>query len=54
MTFSINLKYQYGERVKDHINTLSIILFKQVKLTNTIQELRGKFGIDIIKSGGEL
>jgi len=103
LTFSLNVKYQYGERVKDHINTgrdfseqllkkevlvlfnkidkhpihnivqLNITLSnfgeskhitknlftqeddtKQVKLTNTIQELRGKFGIDIIKSGGEL
>ena len=102
MTFSINIKYQYGEKVKDHINTqrdfseqilkkeiiklfykidkhirhnivqINITLsnfsenkhitknlftqvddIKQVKLTNTIQELRGKFGIDIIKSGGE-
>ncbi|MCK5294504.1 MAG: DNA polymerase IV, partial [Arcobacteraceae bacterium] len=27
---------------------------KQAKLTNSLQKLRDKFGIDIIKSGGEL
>jgi DNA polymerase-4 len=103
MTYSINFKYQYGEKVKDHINTqrdfteqlfkseilklftkidnhpshnivqvnitlssfsehkqTTMNLFtqqddtKQSKLTASMQKLRDKFGIDIIKSGGEL
>ena len=103
MTFSLNIKYQYGDKAKDHINTQrdfselnfkneiiklfdkidnhpshSIVqinitlsnfsenkpitknLFtieddtKQQKLTASMQKLRDKFGIDIIKSGGEL
>jgi DNA polymerase-4 len=103
MTFSLNIKYQYGDKSKDHINTqrdfteqlfknevvklfdkidthpshhivqinitlsnfsenkpITTNLFtlendtKQTKITNTMQKLRDKFGIDIIKSGGEL
>ena len=103
MTYSINFKYQYGDKVKDHINTqrdfteqlfkseilklftkidnhpshnivqvnitlsnfsehkqTTMNLFtqdddtKQSKLTASMQSLRDKFGIDIIKSGGEL
>jgi DNA polymerase-4 len=103
MTFSLNIKYQYGIKVKDYINTqrdFTELLFKneiltifdkldihpshsvvqinitlsnftynksitkniftleddliQIKVTNTMQKLRDKFGIDIIKSGGEL
>lgn len=103
MTFSLYLKYQYGEKTKGYINTQrdfseqllkkeiikifttidnhishSIVqvnitlsnfskdkhtipnLFtqeedaKQVKLTKSIQTLREKFGIDILKSAGEL
>ena len=102
MTFSLNIKYQYGDKVKDHVNTqrdFTELLFKNeiiklfnkidkhpshaivqinitlsnfsenksitknlftqendsklVKLTNSMQQLRDKFGIDIIKSGGE-
>jgi len=102
MTFAINIRYQYGEKAKDFINTnrefselhlkqemiklfdtmdihkshaiiqLNLTLsnfaenkqttmnllsyeedIKQVKLTETMQTLRNKFGIDIIKSGGE-
>jgi len=103
MTFSLNVKYQYGTKVKDSINTqrdFTELLFKkeivklfdkidihpshsivqvnitlsnfsenkiitknlftqeddekQTKLTKSMQKLRDKFGIDIIKSGGEL
>jgi DNA polymerase-4 len=103
MTFSLNIRYQYGEKAKSFINTnrafselnfkqemiklfdivdthkshaiiqlnLTLSNFsenkpttmnllsleedtKQVSLTNTMQKLRNKFGIDIIKSGGEL
>jgi len=103
MTFSLNIKYQYGEKSKGHINTqrdFSEQLFKQeiiklfndidiykrhaivqinitlsnfsenklttlnlftleddtklAKLTASMQKLRDKFGIDIVKSGGEL
>ena len=103
MTFSLNIKYQYGEKAKGYINiqrdfseqlfkqemikifttidkhqshaivqvniTLSnfaenkhttLNLFtqeddiKQAKLTKSIQNLRDKFGIDILKSAGEL
>ena len=103
MTFSLHLKYLYGEKAKGHINsqrdfseqlfkqevlkiftkidkhqthdivqvniTLSnfaenkhttLNLFtqeddaKQAKLTESIQNLRDKFGIDILKSAGEL
>ena len=103
MTFSLNIKYQYGTRQKDHINTqrdfteqlfkneiikifskidnhpshnivqINITLSnfnehkqntmnlftqdndsKQSKLTASMQSLRDKFGIDIIKSAGEL
>ena len=103
MTFSLKIKYQYGDKAKDYINnnrtfteqhlkqdminifdkidnhpshavvqvniTLSnfqedkavtMDLFtleedsKQSKLTDSMQKLRDKFGIDIIKSGGEL
>ena len=103
MTFSLNIKYQYGDKTKDHINTnrtfteqhfkqemtnmfdkidnhpshavvqinitlsnfqeqklTTMNLFsqdedeKQTKLTASMQKLRDKFGIDIIKSGGEL
>jgi len=103
MTFSLNIKYQYGDKAKDHINTqrdFTELLFKneivklfekidnhpshsivqvnitlsnfsenktitknlftmetdekQAKLTASMQKLRDKFGIDIIKSGGEL
>jgi len=103
MTFSLNIKYQYGEKAKAHINTqrdfseqlfkqeiveiftsidthtshaivqinislsnfaenkhITLNLFtqkddaKQVKLTESIQSLRNKFGIDILKSAGEL
>jgi len=103
MTFSLNIKYQYGEKAKDHINTqrnfseqlfkqeilklftnidkhtmycivqvnitlsnftenkhTTLSLFtqeddvKQGKLTESIQSLRDKFGIDILKSGSEL
>ena len=103
MTFSLNMKYQYGEIVKAYINTqrnfseqlfkqelikmfnnidkhisypiiqinitlsnftenkpTTLNLFtqeddaKQIKLTESIQSLRNKFGIDILKSAGEL
>ncbi len=103
MTFSLKLKYQYGDKAKDsfssnrtfteqhfkeemtkifmridkHIShaivqiniTLSnfqenkpttLDLFtlnednKQKKITESLQKLRSKFGVDIIKSGGEL
>ncbi len=103
MTFSLKIKYQYGEKSKDSINTnrtftekhlkremstmfdkidkhpshsvvqinitlsnfqknkaVTLDLFsqeedtKQSKLTNSLQKLRDKYGIDIIKSGGEL
>jgi len=103
MTFSLNIKYQYGDKSKDHINTNRLfneqnlkqevlIMFKKIdihpshsiiqinitlsnfeevkkttmnllnyeddtkqsKLTASMQKLRDKYGIDIIKSGGEL
>jgi len=103
LTFSLKIRYQYGEKSKDYINTnrtfselnlkkniidlfnkidihpshaiiqLNITLSnfqenkavtfdiftfeqdkKQAVLTNSLQKLRDKFGIDIIKSGGEL
>ena len=103
MTFSINIRYQYGEKAKDFINTnrgFSELFFKQEmiklfdiidthkshaiiqlnltlsnfsenkpttmnllsyeedekqnNLTHSMQKLRNKFGIDIIKSAGEL
>jgi len=103
MTFSINIRYQYGEKVKDYVNTnrgFSELFFKQEmiklfdivdthkshaiiqlnltlsnfsenkpttmnllsyeedekqnNLTQSMQKLRNKFGIDIIKSAGEL
>ena len=52
-------KYKYGEKAKGHINTqreFSEQLFKSeiAKLTASIQNLRDKFGIDILKSAGEL
>lgn len=102
-TYSLNIKYQYGTRSKDHINSnrpyselhfkneivkifnkidnhpshaivqLNITLSnfqetnpttfdlfnyeedeKQSKLTASMQKLRDKFGVDIIKSGSEL
>jgi len=103
LTFSLKIKYQYGDKAKDYINTIRIFteqylkqemtnmfdkidnhqshavvqinitlsnfqkhklttmnLFsqeedtKQCMLTNSMQKLRDKFGIDIIKSSGEL
>ena len=103
MTFSLHIRYRYGEKTNAHINTqrnfseqlfkyemirlfhkidkhprhdiiqLNITLSnfrenkyktpnlftlqedeKQAKLTASIQNLRDKFGIDIVKSGGEL
>ena len=103
MTFSINIRYQYGEKAKDYINTnrgfaelllkqemiklfdkvdihkshaiiqlnltlsnfsedkpttMNLLSFeedkKQEDLTLSMQKLRDKFGIDIIKSAGEL
>ena len=103
MTFAINIRYQFGEKAKDFVNTnrnfselvlkqeminlfdridihpshaiiqlnLTLSNFaenkattmnllsleedtKQVNLTNSMQKLRNKFGIDIIKSAGEL
>jgi DNA polymerase-4 len=103
LTFSLYIKYQYGNKVKDFINinrnfsefilkqelikllinidihpshaivqinitlsnfaknkqnTLNIFAvqddIKQTKITNAMQKLRDKFGVDIIKSGGEL
>jgi len=103
MTFSINIRYQYGEKAKDFINTnrgfselffkqemiklfdivdthkshaiiqlnltlsnfsenkpttMNLLSFeedeKQNNLTQSMQKLRNKFGIDIIKSAGEL
>jgi DNA polymerase-4 len=103
MTFAINIRYQYGEKAKDYVNTnrgFSELLFKQEmiklfdivdthkshaiiqlnltlsnfsenkpitmnllsyeedekqnNLTESMQKLRNKFGIDIIKSAGEL
>ena len=103
LTFSLKIKYQYGDKSKDHINTnrnfselilkqellklfdkidnhpshaivqINITLSnfaefkqntldmftleeddKQTKITASLQKLRDKFGIDIIKSGGEL
>jgi DNA polymerase-4 len=103
MTFSLKIKYQYGSKAKDFINTnrlfseqhlkhemvkmfeaidihpthavvqVNITLsnfeenkaitmdllnyeddMKQSKLTESMQKLRDKFGIDIIKSAGEL
>ena len=102
MTFSLKIKYQYGDKAKDYINTnrtftelhlkqeiidmfnkidnhpshavvqinitlsnfqenkaVTMDLFtleedtKQSSLTASMQKLRDKFGIDIIKSGGE-
>jgi len=103
MTFSLKIKYQYGAKAKDSINsnrifteqhlkeemikmfmhidnhlshaivqinitlsnfqennptTLNLFTLnedtKQKKITESLQKLRNKFGIDIIKSGGEL
>ena len=103
MTFSINIRYQYGEKAKDYINTnrgfselflkqemiklfdrvdthkshaiiqlnltlsnfsenkpttMNLLSYeedkKQENLTQSMQKLRDKFGIDIIKSAGEL
>lgn len=103
LTFSLSIKYQYGEVQKSHVNnhrpfneqnlkhemitmydtidthksqaltqlTLTLSNFKetkvmtmdllnyeqdtqQAKLTASLQKIRDKFGIDIIKSGGEL
>ena len=103
MTFAINIRYQYGEKAKDYINTnrgfselvlkqemlklfdkidthkshaiiqlnltlsnfsenkpttMNLLSFeedeKQNNLTQSMQKLRNKFGIDIIKSAGEL
>ena len=103
MTFSLKIKYQYGSKAKDFINTnrlfseghfkqemvsmfsamdrhpthaivqINITLsnfeenkavtmdllhyendMKQSKLTDSMQKLRDKFGIDIIKNAGEL
>ncbi len=103
MTFSLKIRYQYGAKAKDFINTnrlfselhlkqeivtmfnsidmhpshpvvqVNITLsnfeankpvtmdllnyeedMKQSKLTESMQKLRDKFGVDIIKSGGEL
>lgn len=103
MTFSLKIRYQYGSKSKDFINTNRkfteqnlkqqiVLLFekvdihpthyiiqlnitlsnfsehkvittdlfnhqedtKKVKLADSIQKLRDKFGIDIVKSGGEL
>lgn len=103
LTFSLHVKYQYGETQKSHVNnnrpfneqhlkhemvtmfeqidtrkaqaisqlTLTLSNFKetkvmtmdllnyeedtqQAKLTASMQKIRDKFGIDIIKSGGEL
>lgn len=103
MTFSMNIRYQYGEKAKNFTNTnrsfselflkqemiklfdkidihkshaivqlnltlsnflenkpttMNLLSFeednKQVNLTNSMQKLRDKFGIDIIKSAGEL
>ena len=102
MTFALKIKYQYGDKAKDYINTnrtftelhlkqkmidifnkidnhpshaivqinitlsnfqehkaVTMDLFnleqdiKQSKLTASMQKLRDKYGIDIIKSGGE-
>ena len=101
-TFSLKIKYQYGDKVKDsntfnrifteqhlkeemikmfiridkHLShalvqinitlsnfqenkptTLNLFTFdddiKQKKITESLQKLRSKFGVDIIKSGGE-
>ncbi|MBT4571802.1 MAG: DNA polymerase IV [Campylobacteraceae bacterium] len=103
MTFSLNIKYQYGEKSKDsfysnrnfteqHFKEEVVSMFnkidnhpshsivqinitlsnfqknkavtldlfnqeedtKQANLTSSLQKLRDKFGIDIIKSGGEI
>jgi len=103
MTYSLNIKYQYGDKSKDYINsnrlfnemyfkealielfnkidnhpshcivqvnislsnfeenkpmTMNMLHYeqdtKQSKLTQSLQKLRDKYGIDIIKSGGEL
>ena len=103
MTFALKIKYQYGDKAKDYINTnrtfteqllkqemtdifdkidnhpshsvvqinitlsnfqenkaITMNMFtleddtKQAKITATMQKLRDKFGIDIVKSGGEL
>ena len=103
MTYSLNIKYQYGSKAKDHINsnrlfneryfkeavvelfntidnhpshnivqvnitlsnfeenkimTMDLLNYendiKQSKLTASLQKLRDKYGIDIIKTGGEL
>ena len=103
MTFTLHIKYQYGEKTKGYVNTqrdfseqifkqemlkvftsidkhtfhaivqVNITLsnfaelkhitpnlftqdedIKQAKLTQSIQTLRDKFGIDIVKSAGEL
>jgi len=103
MTFGINIRYQYGEKAKDFVNTnrgfselylkqemiklfdkidihrshaiiqinltlsnfsenkpttMNLLSYEEDKkqsiLTNSMQKLRDKFGIDIIKSAGEL
>jgi DNA polymerase-4 len=103
LTFALNIKYEYGDKAKDYINTnrtfselvlkqelsklfdkidnhkshavvqINITLSnfqeykqntldmfkleedtKQTQITASLQKLREKFGIDIIKSGGEL
>jgi len=103
MTYSLNIRYQYGVKEKDYINanrlfneqffkesiiklfdkidnhkshyimqinitlgnfeesktmTMNLLDYeedmKQAKLTDSLQKLRDKFGIDIIKSAGEL
>jgi DNA polymerase-4 len=103
LTFSLNIRYQYGETQKSHVNnnrpfneqnlkqemitmfdkidthkaqaitqlnltlsnfketkvmTMDLLNYeddtKQAKLTASMQKIRDKFGIDIIKSGGEL
>ena len=103
MTFSLKIRYQYGAKAKDFINTnrlfselhlkqeivamlnaiaihpshpvvqINITLshfeesrlvtmdllnyeedMKRSRLTESMQKLRDKFGVDIIKSGGEL
>lgn len=103
MTYSLNIRYQYGVKQKDYLNanrlfneqffkesiitlfdkidihknhqimqinitlgnfeeskvmTMNLLNYeediKQAKLTDSLQKLRDKFGIDIIKSAGEL
>ena len=103
MTYSLKIRYEYGAKSKDYINsnrlfneqhfkqeliklfdkidthpshkviqvnitlsnfeekkniTMDLLNYqedtKQFQLTKSLQKLRDKFGIDIIKSGGEL